>query len=153
MILYRCGLKKWIKDFSGKGASIHGGRWNSPGQFMVYAAENNVLAALEVAMRIPLESICADYLMIPLQIPGSVRVYKPKLPERWNHQVEITRLIGDQFIKSGKYLLMKVPSALISDSFNYLINPVHPDATRIKFQEPRSILFDKRLMEMIRTKS
>jgi RES domain-containing protein len=153
MILYRCALKKWIKDLSGKGAYLHGGRWNSPGRFMVYAAENNVLAALEVALRIPLESISSDYLMISLEISGSIPIYRPKLPGNWNLQTEVTRSIGDEFIKKGKYLLMKVPSALITDSFNFLINPNHPDIKKMKLMEPRTILFDKRLMEMIRTKS
>jgi len=152
MILYRCALKKWIKDLSGKGAYLHGGRWNSPGLFMVYTAENNVLAALEVAVRIPLESISEDYLMVPLELPDSISMYKPKLPGNWNLQTELTRTVGDEFINKGKHLLMKVPSALVSDSYNFLLNPNHQDIKKVKVLEPRTILFDKRLMEMIRTK-
>ncbi len=153
MIIYRCALKKWIKDISGKGAYLYGGRWNSPGLAMVYAAENNVLAALEVAMRIPLESISSDYLMVPLEFPDSVSIYKPKLPADWNLSLETTRSIGAGFLKKEKYLIMKVPSALVSDSYNFLINPNHSEITKIKVMEPRTILFDKRLMKMIRTKN
>lgn len=152
MIVYRCSLKKWIKDLSGRGAYLHGGRWNSPGRSIIYTAGNNVLAALEVAMRIPLEFISSDYLMIALEIPDETNIYKPKLPANWNIDLEITQKIGDDFLTKGKHLLMKVPSALISDSYNILINPDHADSKKIKLLEPRTILFDKRLMEMIRTK-
>ena len=152
MIVYRCSSKKWIKDLSGRGAYLHGGRWNSPGLAMIYTAENNVLAALEVAMRIPLEFISSDYLMIALDIPDETNIYKPKLTANWNLELEATQKTGDDFLKKGKHLVMKVPSALVTDSYNLLINPGHADSKRIKLLEPRTILFDKRLMEMIRTK-
>lgn len=152
MIVYRCSSKKWIKDLSGRGAYLHGGRWNSPGHAMIYTAENNVLAALEVAMRIPLEFISSDYLMIALDIPDETNIYKPKLTANWNLELEATQKLGDDFLNKGKHLVMKVPSALVTDSYNLLINPGHTDSKRIKLLEPRTILFDKRLMEMIRTK-
>jgi RES domain-containing protein len=152
MIVYRCSSKKWIKDLSGRGAYLHGGRWNSQGHAMIYTAENNVLAALEVAIRIPLEFISSDYLMIALEVPDDADVYKPTLATNWKLALQVTQKIGDDFLNKGKHLLMKVPSALVSDSYNFLINPDHTDSKKIKLLEPRTILFDKRLMEMIRTR-
>lgn len=151
MIVYRCALKIRSKDLSGLGAFMHGGRWNSPGVYMLYTAENNVLAAFEVALRIPLEYISKDYVMVPIEIQGSYSYTEPLLPKNWHLKPDITRSTGDNFIKKADSLLMKVPSALISDSYNYLINPQHPDMKNVKALEPRPILFDKRLMEMIRT--
>lgn len=152
MIVYRCSLRKWAEDLSGTGSFLHGGRWNTPGTRMVYTAENNVLAAFEVALRIPLEQISKNYVMIPIEVPDDADVYLPKLPKTWNSDRKLSQQTGDNFINDRQHLLMKVPSALISDAYNYLINPGHPLIKKVKPQEPRPILFDKRLMEMIRSK-
>jgi len=152
MIVYRCTLKKWARDISGEGAFMYGGRWNNPGTHLVYAAENNVLAAFEVALRVPLEHISKNYVMVPIEIPDKTEVMEPALTGQWHLRVEVTRSIGENFINDKKYLLMKVPSALISDSFNYLINPSHSLIKKVIVLEARAILFDKRLLEMIRSK-
>jgi RES domain-containing protein len=152
MIVYRCATLKWAKDLSGTGASLYGGRWNNPGTFLLYTAENNILAALEIAIRIPLEQIGKDYVMIPLDVPDNVDIYAPKLSKNWYKESELTRSIGDAFAKQNSHLLMKVPSALISDAFNYLINPRHPLISRVKTQDPRSILLDKRLADIVRAR-
>lgn len=152
MILYRCSLLKWAHDLTGTGSYLYGGRWNTPGIRLIYAAENNVLAAFEVALRIPLDQISKNYVMIPIEVPDSTDIYSPKLPKNWNNDIKLTRHLGDTFAKEGYHLLMKVPSALITDSYNYLINPHHGLIKKVKPKEARPILFDKRLMEMIRIK-
>jgi RES domain-containing protein len=144
MIVYRCSSSKWSKDLSGTGASLYGGRWNNMGTFLVYTAENNILAALEIAIRIPLEQISKDYVMIGIEVPD-VEPYVPKLSKNWYKDEEITRAIGDAFAKQNSHLLMKVPSALISDAYNYIINPRHELAAQLKLQEAKSILLDQRL--------
>jgi RES domain-containing protein len=152
MIVYRCTLLKWSKDLSGTGAFLYGGRWNSPGVNMLYTAENNVLAAFEIALRIPLDQISKNYVMVPLTLPDTEEIPEPVLSKQWYKELKTTRGIGDGFIRDGKHLLMKVPSALISDSFNYLLNPKHELVKKIRVMEPKSILFDKRLIEIIRSK-
>jgi RES domain-containing protein len=152
MTVFRCTVVKWAKDLTGTGAFLHGGRWNSPGSYMVYTAENNVLAALEVALRIPLEHISKNYVMVPIEVPDDGDVFQPTLSKNWYKDQKLTRSIGDSFLKSNQQLLMKVPSALISDSFNYLINPAHADLKKVKVHTPRSILFDKRLLGVIPSK-
>jgi RES domain-containing protein len=152
MIVYRCSLLKWANDLSGTGSYLHGGRWNTPGTRLIYTAENNVLAAFEVALRIPLDQISKNYVTIPIDIAEDVGFFSPKLPKSWNADIKLSQQVGDSFAKDGEHLVMKVPSALISDSFNYLINPNHPLIKKVKPKAPRTILFDKRLMEMIRIK-
>jgi RES domain-containing protein len=153
MILYRCSLLKWANDLTGTGSYLHGGRWNTPGTRLVYTAENNVLAAFEVALRIPLDQISRNYVMIPVEVPDEADVYSPpNLAANWHTNQKLSRQVGDTFTKEGKHLLMKVPSALITDSYNYLINPGHPLIEKVKLKAPRTILFDKRLMEMMRLK-
>ena len=152
MIVYRCSTSKWAKDLSGTGASLYGGRWNTPGSFLLYTAENNILAALEIAIRIPLEQIGKDYVMIPIEVPDGLEAYTPKLPKNWYSDAETTQRLGDDFVRQNTHLLMKVPSALISDAYNFLINPQHELIKKVKTLEPKSILLDKRLADIIRTK-
>ncbi|HYC84887.1 MAG TPA: RES family NAD+ phosphorylase [Chryseosolibacter sp.] len=152
MTVFRCTLLKWSKDLSGQGAYLHGGRWNSPGLAMIYTAENNVLAAFEVALRIPFEHISREYVMLPIEVPQK-EIHQPVLPKNWYKDLKLTRSLGDAFLRGGEHLLMKVPSALISDSFNYLINPAHPDIKHVKVHPPRPILFDKRLLALIPSKT
>lgn len=153
MIVFRCTSAKWAKDITGLGSFLYGGRWNYPGTYMLYAAENNVLAALEVALRIPLEDISKDYLMVPLELPTEATIAEPVLPKQWYLNQDATKTIGNNFIAKGSELLMRVPSALISDSFNYLINPGHEEIKKVKVLEPRPILFDKRLMDLIQSRA
>jgi len=149
MILYRCALKKWAKDLTGQGAFLYGGRWNSPGKYAVYTAENNLLAALEVALRVPLTNISSDYVMIPILAPDNAAVYSPTLPKNWNRNPKLTQQIGNEFLEANKFLLMKVPSALMSNTFNFLINPKHKLFKEVKVNKPESLLFDERLIKMM----
>jgi RES domain-containing protein len=89
--------------------------------------------------------------MIPIEIPDEEPFIPSTLAKNWYMNMELTRGIGEDFIKKGKNLLMKVPSALISDSFNYLINPQHEDMKKVKALDPKPILFDKRLMDLIQS--
>ena len=149
MILYRCALKKWAKDLTGQGAFLYGGRWNSPGKYAVYTAENNLLAALEVALRVPLTNISSDYVMIPILAPNNAAVYSPTLPKNWNRNPKLTQQIGNEFLEANKFLLMKVPSALMSNTFNFLINPKHKLFKEVKVNKPESLFFDERLIKMM----
>ncbi len=153
MTVYRCSLAKWAADLSGTGAYLYGGRWNTRGTPLLYTAENNVLAAFEVALRIPLDQISKNYVMIPIDIPDDAEVFTPRLPTNWYTDAAITQKVGDQFAAAAKHLLMKVPSALMTDAYNYLINPAHPLMRNVRAQAPRPILFDKRLTDMIRRAS
>jgi RES domain-containing protein len=150
MIVYRCTLRKWSADLTGTGAFQFGGRWNNPGTHLLYTAENNVLAALEVALRVPLEHISKNYLMVPIEIPDDAEVAIPDLPPGWRSKPELTASVGLDFVTRRKHLAMKVPSALISDSYNFLINPQHPRMSAVKVQRPRPILFDNRLINLLR---
>ena len=150
MTLYRCSLGKWSKDLSGQGAFLYGGRWNTKGHRMIYTSENNLLAALEVAIRIPLAKISSDYTMVSIQVSDDFDVYIPKLIRNWNMNKKHTQSVGDNFLIENKFLLMKVPSALMSNTFNYLINPMHKDFNKTKIGRTQALVFDERLIKMMR---
>ena len=150
MTLFRCTLKKWAGDLSGQGAFLYGGRWNTPGRYLIYAAENNLLAALEVALRIPLTKISKYYIMLSIHVPDAEEIFIPKLPKNWNRSYPITQSIGDNFVDMNKTLLMKVPSALMNHTHNYLINPTHRNFGKIKIGKPQPLVFDERFIKMMK---
>ncbi len=149
MIVYRCTLKKWARDLSGQGAFQLGGRWNTPGHYALYTAENNLLEALEVAVRIPLTKISAEYVMVPIEIPKGAVIYEPKLTKGWSSKIHITQKIGDAFLEDNKYLAMKVPSVLMSNTYNLLLNPKHKLFPEVKANKSEPLLFDERLVKIM----
>ena len=134
---------------SGQGAFLLGGRWNTPGHYALYTAENNLLTALEVAIRIPLTKISSAYVMVPIDIPMNAAIYEPPLIKGWDSKVHITRKIGDMFLEDNKYLAMKVPSVLMSNTYNLLLNPKHKLFSKVKANKSEPLLFDQRLVKIM----
>lgn len=150
MILYRIAKCNYAADLSGAGARLYGGRWNSIGQPMVYLAASPSLAVLEVLVHLPASIFPANFCLSEFDIPdtGVLIADNASLPADWQDispTVALKRL-GDAFIKQNKYLLMKVPSVIVPQEFNYLLNPLHPDATKIKLVEKKPFSFDARLV-------
>lgn len=134
---------------SGTGAKLFGGRWNSVGVPMLYLASSRALAALEVLAHLTSiqdpESFCATVFEVP---DDSIEeVEKPLLPKNWNSYPSPSSLkkIGDAFVKKSSSLLLKVPSAIVEDEYNYLLNVHHPLLDKVKIIGAKPFLFDKRL--------
>ena len=149
MIVYRCTLLKHLSSvLSGEGAARYGGRWNSKGIPVIYAAESRIMAVLELVIRQPIDKICADFRIMPLEIPETF--VQPRLPGNWKDDEAISRRIGDELLQNTDNLIIKVPSALLANSFNYLINPLSPGVAHLKLLKEEPILMDKRLLEALR---
>ena len=150
MVVYRICDCRYIKDLSGKGAALYGGRWNNRDTYMVYTAQNRGLALLEAVVHmgiIPPNGYC----MVSIELPdNSINYYPPEhLPPDW-HQCpapDYLRLIGDNFIQSGKYLAMAVPSVLMMEEYNILLNPRHADFGKVKIKSERALQMDERLVK------
>lgn len=153
MRVYRIERERYVKEtLLGIGASKSKGfRWNSFNTSMVYTAESRALALLEMAVHLDLsEDLPKDRLMLTIEIPDEFPVLwldEKKLPENWNaHPAStFTQKIGDQFVQQAKAAVLKIPSSIVEEEFNYLINPHHPDAKKIKVITEKSLNFDKRL--------
>ncbi len=150
MIVYRLSKGKYKNDLSGKGAEMAGGRWNSKGVAMLYTCESRALCTTEIAVHTTLGFIPSDYWMVTIEFPDSVGILiqdPKKLPKEWKSipHAHSTQVIGDQFIANKKKLVLKVPSAVVQGDFNYLINPSHPFAQRIKIIKTELFEFDERL--------
>lgn len=153
MILYRISNCSRADDVSGTGAKLFGGRWNSVSTPMHYMAANRALAALEVlAHKNSMtggHNLCLTLFEVPDESTLDVKI--ADLPDHWKDYPSIPYLkkLGDEFVKGGKYLLLKVPSAIIEDEYNYLMNVYHPLAKRVKIKEIKAFRFDGRLSEQL----
>ena len=152
MQVFRIAKTKYIKDLTGAGSRTYGGRWNRKGVGLIYASESRSLAALEFLVHVPASIAPKDLSIITLDIPPQV---KPKkldlaiLPPNWrqNPPPEELASIGTDWALSGESLLLRVPSAIIENEFNVLINPSHPDLKLIKLSKPEPFVFDERLLK------
>ena len=150
MIVYRLGNEKYKDDLSGKGAEKAGARWNSKGHALVYASESRALCTTEIAVRTPLGNLPVNYHLTSIEIPSTIEIPEIKisdLPPDWKSipHPNSTQLIGDKFIADGKYLVIKVPSAVVQGDFNFLINPAHKLIAKIKVIKTELFEFDERL--------
>ena len=153
MIVYRIEREKYLDaTLYGIGASMSEGfRWNSKNTHLVYSAESRSLAILEIAVHLDLsEDLPNDRYYVEIDIPDDIKItvlISKNLPINWDVKPPTTKTqyIGDDFVKSNVSAVLKVPSCIIQQEFNYLINPHHPDSKRIKVISKDKVLFDERL--------
>jgi len=140
--------------FSGEGARLYGGRWNSVGTPMIYTAESKALAALELLVHLDQQSVLDNYLCIPIRFSEScLRALDARgLPSDWRGHPpprSIQRL-GDLWVENRVSVVLEVPSVLIPGERNYLLNPAHPDFKKIEIGAPEPFEFDSRILKPAR---
>lgn len=149
MTVYRFVRPIYHNDISGDGARKKGGRWNSPGFPVVYTSTAISLSLLELLIyNSSYEEIQVNMLMqitVPENLMQSLSVNALKLT--WQKDIDYSRFIGNEFLKNKKSLLLKVPSAIIPEETNVLINPAHPDFKRVKIIKAAPFQFDTRLFK------
>lgn len=151
MIVYRLSKLSFINDLSGYGAEKTSGRWNSKGIPVLYTSASRALSVLEIAVHVPFGIIPANYYLATIELPdsGILKINTNDLPPNWktNPFIKGTQTIGDDFIRSNKYLVLQVPSATVIGDHNYLINPRHPDFKKVKIKSTEAFEFDVRLFK------
>ena len=153
MEVFRLSKAKYSEDLSGRGAELYGGRWNSKGFPMLYTSANRALCMAEIAVHAPLGLVPVGYMLMTISIPASIkikRLSKSALGKNWKdfQFTQSTQKIGDDFIKDGKFAILEVPSAVVEGDSNFLINPRHKDARKIKLKEAVPFSFDERLFRV-----
>jgi len=152
MEAYRLSRERYASTLSGKGAAIKGARWNSIGVEMIYTASNRSLAMAEVAVHFTLATLPDDYMMVTIFIPDDISLLKlniSDLPADWNdfpHPIS-TQVIGDKFITDNRFCVLQIPSVVTQGDYNLLINPNHPDFTKIKIITTGRFPFDRRIFK------
>jgi RES domain-containing protein len=132
------------------GARLYGARWNSKGNAVVYLAPSRALAMLEVLVHLQPLFTPANFCLAQIEVPdNSILTLDIKsLPNNWRDASSPSELkaLGNQFIKEIKYLMMKVPSSVVPEEYNYLLNPGHTDINKVKIINTHPFSFDDRLL-------
>jgi RES domain-containing protein len=139
--------------FSGEGARLYGGRWNSPGVSVVYTAQSQSLAALELLVHLENSDLLHEYVVIEARFDASLvtRVAKANLPKDWraNPPPAEARAIGDAWTAEEPSPVLELPSAIIPAENIFLLNPQHSGFAQIEIGEPLRFEFDLRLMSKL----
>jgi len=150
MKVYRIGKSQYIKDISGTGAKLYGGRWNRKGLALLYTAEHRSLAALEVLVHLNRNELPDDLKLLSLDIPEEsiTEISQEEINEIQKNKSLISfKKTGSGWITSQKSLCLKVPSIIIKEEFNILINPNHRLFDEIKIDKIDDFIFDSRLLK------
>jgi len=149
-VLYRIARTKYARDLSGEGARLAGGRWNHKGTPIIYTAESRSLACLEALVHMSQAEFLIKRKIVLIEISKTIApqiIDKSSLPRDWRQYPPFLKLadIGTQWAVSMKSLLLQVPSAVVPDEFNILINPAHRDMKFVTVAKIEDFQFDKRL--------
>jgi RES domain-containing protein len=136
-------------DLRGAGGLRAGGRWHSAGHPIVYCGTSPAACLLEalvhVSVRRP-EELPLHYQLLAINLPDEIEAAPPpELPPDWRSNLAATRAAGDAWLRSFASLLLAVPSALVPQTDNVLLNPLHPDASKASIAEIVRHPFDPRL--------
>jgi RES domain-containing protein len=152
MTIYRLCRQKYANDLSGRGAELSGGRWNGKGIAALYTSSSRALCAIEIIVHVPAGIVPQDYYMVTIELPDNAAIKTLSirdLPENWNRNPisALSQRIGDTFFAERKALVLKAPSAIIKDEWNYIINPAHKDFGKVKILSAEPFTFDLRLFK------
>ena len=135
--------------FSGEGARVYGGRWNTPGVSLVYTAQSRALAALEMLVHLESPSLLKKYVLFEVNFESShvQQLSLNDLPTDWRSDPAptSTQAIGDAWAMSLASPVLLVPSVLIPGEFNFLLNPRHSQFSELRIGDPVPFEFDPRL--------
>ena len=149
MIIYRLTTGKYANDISGTGAQINGGRWNPAGFAGLYTSQYISLAILEILVRASKATSPDSYTLTTFEVPDKevYQIQLKKLKNNWKFDLKYTQGIGEDFLNENKSLCLQVPSAIVPQENNFLLNPLHPDFKKVKIIASELLELDKRLTE------
>jgi RES domain-containing protein len=136
---------------TGEGARRFGGRWNRIGEPVVYMSQSLALAVLETIAHLPRGEKLPPFRMIQAEFEEKLveTVEVRQLPKRWKdkaHQ-EALQALGSKWLSELRSSILRVPSIIIPEEYNYLINPLHPSFVTIKVSEASPFWLDPRLVK------
>ncbi|HMO32529.1 MAG TPA: RES family NAD+ phosphorylase [Lacibacter sp.] len=148
MYLYRITKAAYANDLSGNGARLYGGRWNSEGLPALYTSTTRALAVLETLAHTPLDLLLqGDFLLLGIFVPDdapAISIKPEEIPDNWD--LLGTRSRGDRLLLSQQHLVLEVPSILVPEESNRLLNPLHPRMRDVYLHNSRPVRWDKRLL-------
>jgi len=149
MIIWRlCAFPNATQAFDGEGSRLYGGRWNEKGTRLVYTSSTLSLAALECLVHVEPGLLNRPLFQFRIEIEdGMVETLTAVLPPNWREypSPDATKQIGTRWAASKRALVLAVPSVIIPEERNYLIDPLHPDFRTLAIDEGEPFSFDPRL--------
>jgi RES domain-containing protein len=136
----------------GRGGLQASARWHSQGRAIVYLATSPAGALVEVLVHLELDPqrLPASYRMLKAEAPDEIllrRITAATLPNNWRDDPGLTRNLGDEWLIAGQSSLLEVPSAILPETFNLLLNPRHPDAQRVAVLWHQPFPYDRRFFK------
>jgi len=152
MVLWRISK---FPSLAGIGAELAGGRWHtiSVGKRIVYLAEHPAVALLENLANLgaPPEFIPDTFQLLRITGPETTSISEltsKQIATIHPDELPPTQAIGDAWLKAGTTALLRVPSIPSPESWNYLLNPLHPEASQVRIEWSRAITYDRRLFHL-----
>lgn len=150
MEVYRIAKENFSKQLIASGMAY---RWNNDNQFVLYAGSSRSLATLELVVRRRSINPKFNYRVMIISIADEEQlftsIFQNNLPENWRSTTAypVCQKIGSDWYKSKQSLFLKVPSAVIAQEYNYLINTNHPDfLTKVSLVRTENYFWDERLV-------
>ncbi len=158
MTVYRIGKTKHADDLTGEGSRLFGGRWNHKLTPCIYTSESRALALLEYTVNINIEEIPRALSITSFEIP-SIEIQlitEAELPGNWKQvpAPSSTKDFGTNLLKTpdpqGKLNpVFKIPSSVITEEYNYILNPLHADSKHFKIIAIRDFVYDVRIKSFL----
>ena len=133
----------------GEGARLNGGRWNHKLTPCLYTSESRSLSVLEYTVNVNIDDIPRALSMTTLEVPerSILTLTEADLPGNWRASPApaSTKDLGTELLKIATFSVIKIPSAVIPDEFNYLLNPLHPESNRFSIINIADFVYDVRI--------
>lgn len=149
MKVYRISTPEYVRDLTGEGARLHGGRWNHKGTACLYTSESRALALLEYSVNVNTADIPRVLSIATIEIPEDniYAVAVENLPDSWkdNPAPAAAKDFGTQLLNIEKYPIIRIPSAVITDEYNYLLNPALLQQPLFYLADVTDFKYDRRI--------
>jgi RES domain-containing protein len=152
-LVWRLARPEFAEHLDGEGSRIAGGRWNPIGLQALYTSEHLSLSVLEVYVHLPpdMRDVLPVLTAVQISIPdraGRARVTPERLTELLASADALAacQAIGEAWISRSRDLMLQVPSVLVPEETNLILNPAHPRMREVKIVSTRAFHFDPRLV-------
>jgi RES domain-containing protein len=149
MKVYRIARTQYANDMTGEGARLFGGRWNHKSVPCIYCSESKALALLEYTVNVNIEEIPRALSIVTLEIPDAhIRVIlQDDLPGNWKESPApvSTKDYGSKLLNSLSDAVFKIPSTIIADEYNLVLNPLHKESKHFRIIDIRDFVYDVRI--------
>jgi RES domain-containing protein len=155
MKVFRITKKAYANDLEGRGGLFASGRWHRKGNRVIYASASISLAAWEGFVHLTdYRNIPSDLVVVTINIPDDIGIIEVpgyilisgwNVSEPYQFYKKETMEFGTRFLKESRHFVLKVPSAVVKNEYNFLLNPNHPDIERCTIEKIEPFTFNGRI--------